>query len=225
MDFDVTSMLQWFSAYAYQPWIVYSAVLFLLTASSFGLPVPEEVTLVSVGLLAYLAKNPEKFPPPEPGATPVNVYALMVICFFAVFLSDALVFAIGKYGGTNLKKRPSWKKFFRSRAFRKAEVWAKHHGAIMSGVFRFTPGLRFPGHMICGMMGLPFWKFALVDGGAALLSVPTQIWFVATYGEEILGVIKQFKLIVLSLIAIGLLVYFARRFYLAREKANKVKAS
>src|SRR5690606_11517690 len=137
---------------------------------------PEEVTLVSVGLLAYLAKNPDKFPPPEPGATPASVYGLVVVAFLAVFLSDALVYLIGKRGGTRLKKNPRWKKFFRSRAFRKAEVWAKHYGAIMSGVFRFTPGLRFPGYMICGMMGLPFWKFMLVDGTAALLSVPTQVW-------------------------------------------------
>jgi membrane protein DedA with SNARE-associated domain len=220
MNFDVATLLQWFSAYAYEPWLVYLAVVFLLTASSFGLPIPEEVTLISVGLLAYLASHPEKFPPPEPGAQPVSVYGLMLVCFLSVFLSDALVFFIGKYGGNKLKKRPSWKKFFRSRAFRKAEVWTKHYGAIMSGVFRFTPGLRFPGHMICGMMGLPFWKFTLVDGTAALLSVPTQVWFVANYGEEILGVIKQFKLTVLSILAIGLVVYFARRFYLARGKAN-----
>jgi membrane protein DedA with SNARE-associated domain len=221
MDFDVTSLLQWFSAYAYQPWLVYSAVLFLLTASSFGLPIPEEVTLVSVGLLAYLASQPDKFPPPYPGADPVNIYALMIVCFVAVFGSDALVYFIGKYGGRNLKKRPSWKKFFRSRAFRKAEVWTKHHGAIMSGVFRFTPGLRFPGHMICGMMGLPFWKFALVDGGAALLSVPTQVWFVANYGEEILAVMQKFKIYVLSGLATGLVIYFARRYYLAHEKSKR----
>lgn len=218
MDMDVNSLLQWFSAYAYEPWVVYGAVLFLLSASSFGLPIPEEVTLVSAGLLAYLATQPEKFPPPYPGATPVNTYVLMVVCFVAVFASDALVFFIGKYGGSNLKKRPRWKKFFRSRAFRKAEVWTKHYGAIMSGVFRFTPGLRFPGHMICGMMGLPFWKFTLVDGTAALLSVPTQIWVVATYGEEILSVIKQFKIVLFSAIGLGLMVYFIRRYFLAKEK-------
>ncbi len=224
MNLDTASLLQWFSAYAYEPWFVYGAVIFLLTASSFGLPIPEEVTLVSVGLLGYLASNPDKFPPPFPGASPVSVPALMVVCFFAVFGSDALVFFIGKYGGKKLKKRPGWKKFFRSRAFRKAEVWSKHYGAIMSGVFRFTPGLRFPGHMICGMMGLPFWKFALVDGTAALLSVPTQVWFVSIYGEEILNVLKQFKIAVLSALAVVLVIYFARRYYLAHEKAGRIAA-
>lgn len=216
MQFDVASMLQWLSQYAYEPWIVYTAIIVLMTASSFGLPIPEEITLVSVGLLAYLAKNPEKFPPPYPGAEPVTVEALMLVTFFAVFLSDFLVFCIGKFGGKRLKQSTRWKRFFRSRAFRKAEVYAKHYGPIMSGVFRFTPGLRFPGHLICGMMGVKAWQFTLVDGTAALLSVPTQVWFVATYGEEILGAFKQFKIAILSVLAVALLVYFARRFFLRR---------
>ena len=220
MEFDVQSLLVWFSAYAYEPLILYTAIAVLFTASSFGLPVPEEVMLVSLGLLAFLAKHPDRFPPPYPGATPVSVEGLMVASFLAVFLSDALVFFIGKYGGQKLKKSQRWKKFFRSRAFRRAEVYSKHYGAIMAGVFRFTPGLRFPGHMICGMMGLPFWKFSLVDGLAALLTVPTQVWLVATYGEEILGAFKQFKIAVFSLLAGGLIFYFGRRWYMSRQEAR-----
>lgn len=220
MDFDVQSSLLWFSGYAYQPVLLYAAIAVLFTASSFGLPVPEEVMLVSLGLLGYLAKNPEKFPPPYPGATPVSVEGLMIACFLAVFLSDTLVYFIGRFAGKRLKKSQRWKKFFRSRAFRRAEVYAKHYGAVMAGVFRFTPGLRFPGHMICGMMGLPFWKFTLVDGTAALLTVPTQVWLVATYGEEILGVFKQFKIALFSILGTGLAIYFGRRWYLSRQEAK-----
>jgi len=219
MSFDVTSLLQWFSAYAYEPWIVYAAVVALFTASSFGLPVPEEVTLVSLGLLAYTASNPDKFPPPYPGAEPVGVNSLMLVSLASVLLSDFLVFLIGKMGGKRLKKSGRWRKFFRSRAFCKAELWTKRYGAVMAGIFRFTPGLRFPGHMICGMMGLATWKFLLVDGIAALVSVPTQIWLVATYGEEILGLFKQFKIYLFVAIGIGLVIYGARRLFLAREKA------
>jgi len=216
MDFDIASLLLWFSSHAYEPWLVYTVVFFLFTASSFGLPVPEEVTLVSLGLLAYTASQPDKFPPPYPGAEPVRLHTLMVVAFFSVFLSDTLVFLIGKFGGKRLKKNKKWKRFFRSRAFRRAEVWAKAYGAIMAGVFRFTPGLRFPGHMICGMMGLPFWKFGLVDGAAAVLTVPTQIWLVATYGEDILSLFKQFKIVIVAVIVVGLIVYFGRRYILSR---------
>lgn len=220
MEFDTQSLLQWFSAYAYQPVLLYTAIAVLFTASSFGVPVPEEVMLVSLGLLAFLAQRPDQFPPPFPGAEPVSLAGLMIATFLAVFLSDTLVYFIGRIAGGKLKKSQRWKKFFRSRAFRRAEVYSKHYGAIMAGVFRFTPGLRFPGHMICGMMGLPLWKFTLVDGVAALLTVPTQVWLVATYGEEILGAFKQFKIAVFSLLAGGLAFYFGRRWYMSRQEAK-----
>lgn len=210
-DFDQTSILSWLSSYAYEPTMVYLAIVLLLTASSFGLPVPEEVTLISVGLIAYLSANPEKFPPPYPGAEPVQLSGLMLVTFFAVFLSDFLVFLIGRFWGNTIRSKERFKKFVTSGAIVKAEEWTKKYGAIMCGVFRFTPGLRFPGHMMCGALKVPPWKFCLVDGLAALLSVPTQVWLVATYGDFILSYIKQFKMLLLVLILMGLALFFMRK--------------
>lgn len=83
---------------------------------------------------------------------------------------------------------------------------------IMAGVFRFTPGIRFPGHMCCGFMGVPAWKFILIDGAAALLTVPTQVLLVAYYGDVILDYIKQFKIALLVvLVAIIFLWIFKRK--------------
>jgi membrane protein DedA with SNARE-associated domain len=75
-----------------------------MLASSFGFPVPEELVLISSGLVAYLGKNPEQFPPPYPGAQPVEMWTLMGVCFLAVFFSDFLVYSIGKYLGKYLLK-------------------------------------------------------------------------------------------------------------------------
>lgn len=208
---DQAELLNTLSQYAYEPFMVYSIVLVLLTASSFGLPVPEEVTLISCGLLAYLAKHPENFPPPYPGAEPINVFTLSAVCFFAVFLSDCLVYWIGKVGGRPLLKSKRLQKYVTSNAFQKVIVWVEKYGAIMAGVFRFTPGLRFPGHMACGMLGLKFWKFSLVDGTAALLTVPTQVLLVAFYGDVILEYFKQFKITILVLLLIGLVLFIFRK--------------
>ncbi len=211
MGIDQAELIQWFTAYAYEPMIVYSAIVVLLTASSFGLPVPEEVTLISVGLIAYMGLHPEQFPPPHADAKPVSLYGLMTVTFLSVFLSDLLVFLIGKYGGDYLRNKPRFAKYVTSAAMIKVEAWTKKYGAIMCGVFRFTPGLRFPGHMMCGMLGVPTWKFVLVDGTAALLTVPTQVWVVAIYGEVILEYFKQVKIVLLVVLAIGILLFFARK--------------
>ena len=56
----------------------------------------------------------------------------------------------------------------------------------------------------------------LADGSAALISVPTQVYLFATYGEVILSTIKVVKhyVLIIALIALGL--------YLALKLKQKV---
>lgn len=210
IDLSPEGLLVFFSQYAYQPWLVYTFIAVFMTASSFGLPVPEEVVLVSAGLVAYLAQNPERFPPPTPDAEGVSVYTLMVVCFLAVFLSDLLVYSIGKFVGAKLMKYPVIKRQMEGSTYARIQKWFHQYGSWCCGIFRFTPGLRFPGHLSCGLLGIPLWKFLAIDGTAALISVPTQVWFVATYGEVILNSLQQFKFYLFGGLAILFLLWWIK---------------
>jgi membrane protein DedA with SNARE-associated domain len=209
-DFDV---IQFFAQYAYEPMIVYGFIVLFMTASSFGLPIPEEMTLVSAGLVAHMARNPDIYPPPTPGAEGVDLILLSTICFVAVLGSDVLIYFLGRIFGKKLIRT----KFFNTnvgqarfnkinKIFQKYSFWA-------SGIFRFLPGIRFPGHMSCGLMGIPLWKFMTVDGIAALVSVPTQVILVAFYGDVILEKFKEFKLILLGIIGTIVVVWLLNRLY------------
>lgn len=204
-------IVEFFSNYAYQPYLVYTFIVLFMTASSFGLPIPEEMTLVSAGLVAYMAQHPAKFPPPTPDAEGVNLAVLSVVCFLAVIGSDVLIYCIGRFFGQRLLKT----KFFNNRIgqerFNKINKIFQKYSYWACGLFRFTPGIRFPGHMSCGLMGVSFGKFLLVDGTAALLSVPTQVILVATYGEVILEKIKEFKMVLFAIIGIAILIYVIKR--------------
>ena len=156
-----------------------------MLASSFGLPIPEELVLVTAGLVAHIATDQVAHPPPYPEAVGVNVLTLAVVCFFAVFLSDLLVFLIGKYFGVKIIKSEFFLRRVDGDIFQKVNKWFKKFGAFACGIFRFTPGLRFFGHMSCGLLGIPLSKFILIDGLAILISVPTQVYLVATYGNVV----------------------------------------
>lgn len=205
MMFGITEqeLIQWFVDRAYEPMWVYLTVVGLMFISSFGFPLPEEVPLVASGLVAHVAHNPENYPVPA-GAGPnmVNMWVLAVVAFFAVVVSDCLVFFIGKFIGKRFRGNPRFEKWHNSQTFQKAEAWTAKYGSWASGIFRFTPGLRFPGHMACGLLGVPFWKFLAVDGTAALLSVPTQIILVGIYGNVILENFKVVKMVLLALLAL-----------------------
>lgn len=216
-DFD---LIAFFSQFAYEPMKVYGFIILFMFMSSFGLPVPEELVLVSAGLVAYLAHNPDLFPPPYEGAIGVNVLTLCLVCFLAVFMSDFLVFSIGKFFGARIVKTKFFQKQVAGEGFNRINSFFQKYGGLACGIFRFTPGLRFPGHLSCGLLGISPWTFIAVDGLAAFISVPTQVYFVSTYGDVILSKIKEFKLLVISVLAVVFVVWLARKIYLKNVSKN-----
>ena len=222
--FDI-NVVEFFSNYAYEPTLVYTFIIAFMTASSFGLPIPEEMTLVSAGLVAYMANNPLKYPPP-PGrldAEGVNLTVLCIVCFIAVIGSDLLIYSLGRLSGDRLKRTKIFKKLLPEEKFAKIDKLFQKYGYWASGIFRFTPGVRFPGHLSCGIMKVSVWKFLAVDGTAALLSVPTQVLLVAAYGEVILEKIKEFK-IILGIVILCIIVFFLIKKLITKYKTKESRA-
>lgn len=211
------------SEYAYQPMWVYFFLIVMMLLSAVGLPLPEEVTLVSVGILAYMGQNPDKYPPPFVGASYVHATTAAIVAFFAVIGSDFLIYFMGRFFGVKIFNWAPVQKVITPEAREKIETWTRKYGAWACGIFRFTPGLRFPGHLASGMLKFPAWKFLLVDGIAALISVPTQILLLAHFGEQILGAFKQFKLGILAVIIALALFYFYKKWKSSKEVASGLR--
>lgn len=222
MNIANETVFKWLVQYAYEPGIVYTIVTLIMFASAFGFPLPEEVTILSVGILAYMAAHPSVFPPPYEGAHGIEVAEAALVCFVAVIISDLVVYVLGRRYGPKLMRWRMIERLITPDALKKIESWTARYGMWAAAVFRFTPGLRFPGFWTCGMAGLSPWRFLLADGGAALISVPTQVYLVATYGESIFGFLKQMKVIIFSGIAILVMIYYIRRFMqLRRQKSSR----
>lgn len=199
----------WLMEYAYQPNLVYLAMIGMMLISSVGFPLPEEVTFISVGILAFMGANPQLFPPPYPGAPVVNPTEAALIAFLAVVMSDLFIYTIGRIWGRRILYHPKLKRFFSPDILAKVEKWTQKYGAYACGIFRFTPGIRFPGHLACGVLKYPVWKFVLIDGFAAAISVPTQILLIAHYGEPILEKLRQFKVVFFGVLLVLIVGFIA----------------
>lgn len=219
--FSSTEVLECLKPFAFQPFWIYFFLIVMMLLSAVGLPFPEEVTLVSVGTLAYIGANPHLYPPPYPGAPHVDPTTLAIVAFFAVFGADLLIYAIGRFFGPRVFEWGPVKKMIPPDSRQRIEAWTNKYGALACGIFRFTPGIRFPGHLACGMVKFPVWKFMVVDGIAALLSVPTQVLLFAHYGDRIYGVFKQFKYIIFGILILALIVYIYKK-WSTRKLANGV---
>lgn len=212
-------IFQWMSQFAFQPGMVYAALICFMLMSSFGLPIPEEVTLLSLGLLAFMGTHPHLFPPPYPGAPTVQPITAAIIATVAVFCTDFLIYWIGRIGGRRLIQHPRLARFFPPAMLARAERFIQKYGAWGTGVFRFTPGLRFPGHLLCGTLRFPAWKFATIDGIAVMISVPTQVLLLAHYGEPILNHLRKFKTVVFIVLGVLLLAFLVHRW--RRKRAER----
>lgn len=202
---------QIFAQYAYSPFLVYGAICAFMLMSAFGLPIPEEVVLVSAGFIGYMALNPAEYPPPYPGAHGVNVYVLAAVAFVAVLGADFLIYYIGKRLGPRLFRQSWFQRMVSDKSLVRVQRWMRAYGYWTVILFRFTPGVRFPGHLTCGAMGLSPWKFISVDAIAAGFSVPTQVLLVSFYGQYILQYFTKFKIFFFSALGVAFVLFVVHK--------------
>lgn len=213
-------IIQWFSQYPYEPLTVYAAIYGVMMVCALGFPLPEEVVILSAGILGHMSLNPEQFPPPYEGAASVDPYGLAIACLSAVIFTDYIIFWIGRRYGKKIINSPKLHKHFSKDKVDKIKNWADKYGFWAPAIFRFIPGVRFPGHMMSGALDMPTWSFLLTDGVAALISVPTQVLLVSFYGQDILDKLKQFKIAVFIILVVVALIYGIRRYLKSRPVAT-----
>jgi membrane protein DedA with SNARE-associated domain len=208
MDGIEQQVTTWLIEVSHYPFYLYLGVALFFTASSFGFPIPEEVVLVTCGMIAYLSLEEAR----AQGTTPtVNAVSLALHCFASVFLSDLLVFFLGRRYGTKLLRRPPFTRLIGEGMLNQVETSVQKYGAFACGLFRFTPALRFPGHFMCGALKISYPKFLITDGLAALISVPTQVLLLAYYSKEVLVYFNKFKVVIIGLLVLLVLIWLVKR--------------
>lgn len=222
-------LMSFVTQYAHSPATIYIAFFLMMFLSSFGLPVPEEVAILMMGLAVYIGNNPEAFPPEAHIVlAPLNLYTAMVFSMAAVMVSDSTVYFLGRKFGNSPLLHKIFRKYLGETSLERCRTMVHKYRYWVPAIFRFTPGLRFPGHLSCGMMGIKPATFLLSDGLVALLSVPTQVYLFATFGKEILSVIKTFQkyalIIIVTLLAVWLLYRLYKKFFGQKNIENE-KAS
>ncbi|MFP4145537.1 MAG: DedA family protein [Phycisphaeraceae bacterium] len=149
----------------------YVAILGTLLLSGFGLPLPEDVPLIAAGYLAGIGQ--------------VNPWLMFPLCFLAIIGADGMVFVLGRLYGHHVPRLPLLNRFLTEKRLAKTEAMLHAHGGKFIFMARFLPGLRTPAFFTAGSFKLPYWKFLLFDGSAAVLSVPVILGLAYAFAEHI----------------------------------------
>ncbi len=189
----------------------YIAVFLVLIACGFGVPIPEDITLVAGGVICGLAAT-------------MDVHLMVTIALLGVIIGDGTMFMLGKLLGSRVKKVPLLKNVFTEKRYKQMQEKVHKYGNRILFVARFLPGLRAPIFMTAGISRrVSYWKFLVMDGGAALISVP--LWVYAGYYfahdlDDLLHWVRQSETFILSILAFILLVWII----ISVAKKNKIKS-
>ncbi len=153
------------------PYMPYLVVLGLLLLSGFGLPIPEDIPLILAGYLGYYGY--------------ADPWGLFPLTFLAVVGADVMVFVLGRRYGHHVPKLPMMRRFLTEKRLARTERLLHQHGGKFMFAARFLPGLRAPAIFTAGNFKLPYWKFLLYDGGAAMLSVPLILGFAYYFADRL----------------------------------------
>jgi membrane protein DedA with SNARE-associated domain len=188
----------------------YGAILGVLLICGLGVPIPEDITLVAAGILAAIGN--------------ISLPGAIIAGFVGVLIGDSFLFFLGRIYGHKVFTLPVFRTFFTEARLSLAREKILNNSKFICFMARFLPGLRAPIFLTAGIMGVKPSTFILLDGLAALISVP--FWVVVGYflGDNLdttLGfVIKAQKsvIVVVVLLVLGFILY--RRF-----KRNKSLAA
>ena len=187
----------------------YLAMFLVLILCGFGLPIPEDITLLAGGVVVGLGN--------------ADLSYMIITGMLGVLLGDLVVFSLGYFFGNKIRKTGLVGRLLTVKKYTiLQEKFEKYgNGAIFIG--RFFPGLRTPMFFTAGLSRrVTYLQFLLIDGSAAIVSVPLWIWigYIFASNKALLLIIsRNFKLFIFILIVI-FFSFFAFRWYFARGRRD-----
>lgn len=148
----------------------YVAVFAVLMICGCGVPIPEDISLVAGGVIAGLGY--------------ADVRVMCAVGLAGVLLGDAMMFLVGRHFGARALRWRWVAHVLTPRRYAQVQAKFVRYGNRLMFVARFLPGMRTAVFLSAGMSRrVSFLRFLLLDGLAALLSVPFWVWL-GYYGAE-----------------------------------------
>jgi len=149
----------------------YYIIFAILIACGLGVPIPEDITIAAGGILVSCEVT--------------NFWKTIAVCMTGVLTGDIFVFIMGRYFGSKILKSKFLSKMVKVRHIALVKLASKKYGNYLIFFARFMPGLRTPVYFSMGSFRKPFYIFFIIDGLAALISVPVWVYVGMIFGQNL----------------------------------------
>ncbi|HEV8437167.1 MAG TPA: DedA family protein [Methylomirabilota bacterium] len=156
------------SILAYSPYV---GILTALCLGSLGAPIPEEIPIITAGVLARQEV--------------VRWWVALPLCLAGVLSGDIVLYWAGRHWGEHvLDLWPIRHLVDRKRRQRLAAAYRKN-GLIIVFAARHVMGLRAAAFLTAGIARIPFWKFLAADAAAAGYVVPLGFGLAYLFADRV----------------------------------------
>lgn len=195
--------------------VVYCTIVGILLICGLGIPVPEDITLLVAGLLAANEK--------------ISLTGGIIAGFIGVLSGDTVLFTLGRKFGKRVFQLPGLRRVFTPPRILAAERRIRANGPFICFIARFLPGLRSAIFAMSGALGVRLSTFMLLDGLAALLSVPLWVyvgyWFGENFEDALQGALDKagtLQVYVFSALGMVILAYVAFKIWQRQRKKSQL---
>lgn len=148
----------------------YAAVFFVLVICGFGVPIPEDLTLVTGGVISGMGYT--------------NPHIMFAVGMLGVLVGDGIMFAAGRIWGQKILRFKLIARIMTPKRYEQVQEKFDKYGNWVLFVARFLPGLRTAVFVTAGISRkVSYLRFIIMDGLAALISVPIWI-YLGEYGAH-----------------------------------------
>jgi len=159
-------------------------VFLVLLLCGFGLPMPEDVVLVTGGVLAWLSSPLDQV---SVGGMlrDRGLLTMVWVGLAGILAGDTVIFLAGRRFGARLADFRPLRRLITPQKLELVERKIRQRGNLVVVFARYLPGLRAPTYFTVGHARMPYWKFILYDGAAALISAPLWVCLGFWFGSDL----------------------------------------
>jgi membrane protein DedA with SNARE-associated domain len=183
----------------------YLGIFLVLFVAGLGAPIPEEAPILAAGILA--------------SQQVIRWWLALLVCFAGVMAGDIVLYWIGHHWGEHIL---DWRltRFVLTPEREKVLIEKYHqHGIKIVFTARFVAGFRAAAFLTAGIVRIPFWKFLLVDGVAAVIGVPLGFGVAYLFTDQLPAILQGVHRAERLLVLAGMVLLAAVIAYAAYRKS------
>ena len=178
----------------------YALVFGLLAGTGFGLPMSEDLLLLTAAALTLRGV--------------MDPVGLVAVAWAAILVADGLTFHWGRVFGPTLLRHRRLARVMPPARLAAMQATMLRHGPAFLFLVRFMPGVRSALLFAAGSLKTPYRHLFFWDGLAAAIELPLLVWGVRYVGgrwEEILALLRSFQWVLAAAVVAALAVFWAMR--------------